>query len=404
MKRVAAILVVSSTAYAGGLERPNGISARGTGMGGAFTAWADDATAVWFNPGALDAVDPQVHVGGELVVGPRSYVPVAADGTRGASQDATLVAPTPSLGIVGRFVDEDRPSRFTLGFGIYNTFGGDVSFAKTGQPALDATRDLLVEANGAAALHISDRLSIGGAIRFGLGLFKVESTQMPFDASVSGTGVGVGMTWGALVRATDTVRIGVAWRSPLRVTTKGSGTVTFAGPAEHHDVRHEQNWPQQASLGVGWQATHELKLAAQLDWTEWSQVDKIVVEFPASALPDQIYPEYWNDSWTVRAGGEYTLSSTLAVRGGAYVDTAAVPDRTIERQYIDSNKLGLSAGASLHAAGWRFDAALDGIIPTTRTVTNNAMDVMGFTPLVNKAPGDYRGTLLTLELAAARPF
>ena len=31
-------------------------------------------------------------------------------------------------------------------------------------------------------------------------------------------------------------------------------------------------------------------------------------------------------------------------------------------------------------------------------------DVMGFTPLVNKAPGDYRGTLITFELAAARPF
>jgi hypothetical protein len=94
----------------------------------------------------------------------------------------------------------------------------------------------------------------------------------------------------------------------------------------------------------------------------------------------------------------------IAVRAGAYFDTSAVPDRTIERQYLDANKLGLSGGASLHAAGWRFDAALDGIIPTTRTVANNAMDVMGFTPLVNKAPGDYRGTLLTFELAAARRF
>ncbi|HUS33270.1 MAG TPA: outer membrane protein transport protein, partial [Kofleriaceae bacterium] len=299
---------------------------------------------------------------------------------------------------------DDRPSRFTLGFGVWNTFGGDVAFPKTGMPALDTTRDIVVEANVAAAMHVSDRFAVGAAVRLGIGFFKVESTDAPFDADLSASGVGVAMTWGALFRPTDAVRVGLTWRSPLRVTTKGSGTISFGGPAERHDVRHRQNWPQQVSLGVGWQGTPQLKLATQIDWTEWSQVDEIRVEFPASVLPAQIYPEYWDDSWTLRAGGEYAVSSVLALRAGTYFDTSAVPDRTIERQYLDTDKLGLSGGASLRAGGWRFDAALDGVIPTTRTVENNAMDVMGFTPLVNKAPGDYRGTLITFEVAAARPF
>jgi long-chain fatty acid transport protein len=405
VKRFASIAIVllAGTAHAGGLQRPNGISARGTGMGGAWNTFADDPTAIWFNPGALDDVDSQVMLGGELVYGPREYTPMTSMGP-GAKQEATILSPVPSLGIVGRTVEDDRPNRFTLGFGIWNTFGGDVAFPKTGMPALDTTRDIVVEANAAAAMHISDRLAIGGAFRLGVGLFKVESTMAPFDADMSASGVGVAMTWGALFKATQNVRIGVTWRSPLRVTTKGTGTIVFGGPPERHDVRHRQNWPQSASLGVGWQTTPELKLAAQVDWTEWSQVDKIVVEFPQSPLPTQIYPEYWDDSWTMRAGGEYAISSRVAVRAGAYFDTAAVPDRTLERQYLDTNKLGLSAGTSVGLGSWRFDAALDGIIPTTRTVENNAMDVMNFTPLVNKAPGDYRGTLITFELAAARPF
>ncbi|HTL36667.1 MAG TPA: outer membrane protein transport protein [Kofleriaceae bacterium] len=408
MKRFAFIAIalgaVTHAAHAGGLERPNGISARGTGLGGAFTAFADDPTAIWFNPAALDATEPQVMIGGELVYGPREYTPVAADGTRGAKQEATIISPVPSLGVVGRFDYDDRPSRFTLGFGVWNTFGGEAAFPKTGMPALDTTRDIAIEADGAAALHISDRLAVGGTFRLGIGLFKVESTMKPFDSDISASGVGVAMAWGALFKATDDIRIGLTWRSPLRVTTKGSGTIVFGGPAERHDVRHRQNWPQQVSLGVGWQTSPRLKLAAQLDWTQWSQIDKITVEFPASALPTQIYPEYWDDSWTARVGGEYALSPALALRAGTYFDTTAVPDRTIERQYLDSNKLGLSAGTTLRAAGWRFDAALDGIIPTTRTVENNATDVMGFTPLVNTAPGDYRGTLITFELSAARPF
>lgn len=405
MKRIAAILVgVSATAHAGGLERPNGISARGSGMGGAWCALADDATAIWFNPGALDATDPQVMIGGEYVYGPRSYTPLAMDGTHGPAQKATVSSPVPSIGIVGRIANDDQPSRFTLGFGVWNTFGGDVAFPKTGDPALDTTRDLVIEAQGGAALHVSDRLAIGAAVRLGIGLFAVDSTKAPFDANLSGSGVGVAMTWGALFKATDKVRIGLSWRSPMHVTTKGTGTFDFGGPAERHDVRHVQNWPQKVSLGVGGQATPALKLAAQIDWTEWSQMDQIVVEFPASALPSQIYAEHWRDTFTLRGGGEYAVSDMVRLRAGAYFDMYAVPDQSLERQYLDTNKVGLSAGTSLLAGGWRFDAAVDGVIPTTRTVDSNATAVMGFTPLVNKAPGDYRGQLFTFELAAARPF
>src|SRR5688572_2846515 len=115
MKRALALLLVGGTAYAGGTQRPNGISARGVGMGGAWAAWADDPTAIYFNPGALDAVDPQVMVGTEVVLGPRRYTPLNADGSSGEPQTTTIAAPLPTLGVVGRFSEDGEPSRFTLG-------------------------------------------------------------------------------------------------------------------------------------------------------------------------------------------------------------------------------------------------------------------------------------------------
>ena len=404
MKRVLALLLISSTAYAGGTVRPNGISARGVSLGGAWVAWADDATAIYFNPGALDAMEPQVTLGAEYVLGPRKYTPIAADGTRGEPQETTIASPVPTLGLVGRFNYNDQPSRFTLGLGVWNTFGGRVAYPKTGMPALDATQDLCIEVNGAAALHISDRFAIGGAFRLGIGFFHVESTMNPFDADLSSSGVGVGMTWGALIRPTDRLRIGLNWRSPMRITTKGSGTVTNLGVTDRHDIRHDQNWPQTVQLGFAYSATSKLRLAAQVDWSQWSQIDTIEVIFPAGGLPDQIYPEYWNDNWTVRLGGEYAVSRKVQLRAGTYYDTPAVPDRTLERQYSDSHKVGVSLGASLHAAGWRFDAAGDAIIPRLRTVENNANAVEGVDALRNKAPGDYIGSLITFELAATRQF
>lgn len=407
MKRmlVLALVLATSTAYAGGTVRPNSISARGVGMGGAWAAWADDATAIYFNPGALDTVNSHVMLGGEFVIGPRSYTPLAADGTYGEPQKMTIASPVPSLGVVGRFADDGQPSRFTLGLGLWNTFGGRVSYPKTGMPALDVTQDLCIEVNGGVGFHVSDRFSIGAAVRLGIGFFHIESTMNPFDANLSSNGVGAGMTVGALFRPTDTLRVGVNWRSPLRITTKGSGTVVSStGVPENLQVEHGQNWPQQVQLGLGVQASRALKLAAQVDWSQWSQIDTIEVLFPNGELPNQIYPAYWRDNWTARLGADYTVNNAFALRGGTYYDTQAVPDATLERQYSDSDKVGLSVGASVYAGRWRVDFAADGIIPRTRTVPHNADEVAGVSSLSNKAPGDYRGSLITFELAAARTF
>ena len=405
MKRVLALLLVSSTAYAGGTVRPNGISARGVGMGGAWVAFADDVTAVYFNPGALDAMPSQFTLGAEFVIGPRKFTPLNPDGTTGEPQKTTISSPVPTLGVVGRFSSDDEPSRFTLGLGVWNTFGGKVAYPKTGMPALDETQDLCIEVDGGASLHISDRLSIGAAARLGLGFFHVATTQKPFDSDLSSNGIGFGLIAGALYRPTDTVRIGLNWRSPLRVSTSGSGIVTqTAGMPMSHDVEHDQNWPQQVQLGVGVQTTPSLKLAAQVDWSQWSQIDTIEVTFPNGGLPNQIYPEYWQDNYTFRVGAEYAVSAAFQLRTGGYYDTPAVPDQSLERQYSDSHKFGVSLGATARAGEWRFDFAADGIIPRNRHVPSNADEVMGIGALVNKAPGDYIGSLITFEAAAARQF
>ncbi len=400
MKRALALLLISGTAYAGGTVRPNGISARGVSMGGAWAAWADDPTAIYFNPGALDAMDSQLMLGAEFVVGPRKFTPLEPDGTTGDPQTTTLASPVPSLGVVGRFNDGDEPSRFTLGLGVWNTFGGRVSYPKTGMPAKDVTQDLCVEVNGAVAFHVSDRLSIGAAARLGLGFFHVETTMDPFDAVLSSSGVGIGATIGALFRPSENVRVGLNWRSPMRVSTKGSGTVS----GTRVEVAHDQNWPQMVQLGLGIQTTPQLKLAFQVDWAQWSQLDTIDIMFPNSSLPTQALPAYWSDNYSARVGGEYAFSHRVQVRAGAYYDSPAVPDLTLERQYSDSHKLGVSLGTSVHAAGWRFDLAADGIIPRTRHIADNSDDVMGIEALQNAAPGDYTGSLLTFELAAARAF
>jgi long-chain fatty acid transport protein len=212
------------------------------------------------------------------------------------------------------------------------------------------------------------------------------------------------MAWGILFKPTSTVRIGAAWRAPMHITTTGNGTfVDTTNTTQQTAVEHEQDWPQSASLGLGIQPSPRLKLALQVDWVQWSTITDLVVKLPGSGNPDQIYNEQWNDSWTGRVGADVTVSQAVALRGGLYADTSAVPDRTIERQYLDSFKVGVAAGGSFRTGPWRIDAALDVVPPlATRTVKQNT----AMTPEYDraKAPGDYKGTLITFEASLARVF
>lgn len=408
MNRVAqgailAILVAASSAHAGGLARPNIISARGVGLGGAFTAIADDPTAWYANPAGAAWADDGFAIGAEFVYAPRSYTPVDAAGTRGPAQTATAVAPLPALGVIVHPRIDGAPSRLALGAGIWNNFGGQIHYPKMADPAqraINSTTDLVFEVGAGAAYEVDDTFAIGGTLRLGVGVFSVDANSLPLDANLSASGVGVSATLGALFRPTPKLTIGASWRAGMDIATAGSGQIGAMGTL---NVKHVQKWPQIASLAVAVAAASKLKVTGQLDWTQWSRFDRLSIEFPDNPSLVQILDFDWNDTWTVRGGAEYGLAHG-AIRAGAYYDTSAVPDRTIERTYLDSNKIGVAVGGSAMLGAWRFDGALDFTLPGTRKVPDNRPDfsAAAWATQANIAPGEHSGSVLTLELAAMR--
>jgi long-chain fatty acid transport protein len=401
-------LLLPSTAVAGGLARPNNLSARGVSLGGAFVAVADDATAWHFNPAGTAFAEPAVHLGAELVIAPRTYVPVDAAGNRGPAQKPeTPIVPLPALGLAVRVSD-----RVTVGAGVWNTFGGQLEYCADRAACqaehatdmlggvIDNTQNAVIELVTGASYRVDDTLAVGGAMRVGYGLFKVMTTSRPADSKVSASGVGVGASLGATWRPSPAVTVAASWRSGLSVETTGDGLIGDVTVP----VEHTQTWPQSASLGAAFAAGPDVTISTQLDWTQWSRYERIVVDFPASTVV-QIYPLDWDDSYGLRAGVEWRQSRRLALRGGAYFDSNAIPDYTMERQYLDRNKVGLSYGASLGLGAWRVDVGGDllGVVGgSPRTVPDNSAEVAGFPALRNVSPGEYSSKLLTFELAVVR--
>lgn len=393
----AALVAAAGTARAGGLERPNGIGARAVGQGGAFVAVADDATAWHWNPGAAALTPPSLVLGGELVIAPRSYTPIDAAGTRGEPQSPdTPIAPIPTVAVTTRL-----SPRVAVGGGVWNTYGGQLRYPRTGAPAIDATQELVLEGAIGVAYRVTPRLAIGATARIGLGLFSVETTQRPVDSEVSGSGVGLGVGLGLAWRPHPRLAIGATWRSGITIETTGEGQLDLGGGLTA-DMQHTQRWPQSAELGVAVAVTPTVRMAAQLDWTGWSRFERLEVRFPAQPPLDQIYALDWEDSLSGRLGVEWGAAPNVSVRGGVYVDGNAVPDRTIERQYLDSTKVGGAIGGGVRLGPWRVDAAFDLVAGPPRVVDDNRGEVGPWGTQANVAPGEHDGSVYTLELTVGR--
>ena len=69
-------------------------------------------------------------------------------------------------------------------------------------------------------------------------------------------------------------------------------------------------------------------------------------------IPDLPIPKEFQDSVSVRTGGDYTFGEALTLRGGAFYETSAVPQKRIDVSQVDGPKIGLSAGATWRSGRW----------------------------------------------------
>jgi long-chain fatty acid transport protein len=397
-------LLATAGAHAAGLGRPNVGGARAIGWGGAFTAIADDPTALHFNPaGMASQPDDTVLVGSETIVAPRSWKPLDADGNLGPAQTPSN-APSflPLLGYVTRLHQEGVPSRWALGIGFWNTFGGSLDYG-AGDPSVkqvNATSIALLEVVPGIAYEVNDFLQLGVGFRLGYGIFTVNATKHPTaSADVSTAGVGAGFSTGAMVSPTRNLHFGLVWRSAITVDTKGSGDIDFGdGMPKTVDSSMTEEWPQQASIAMHWQATEHFGLALQADWTDWSSMQKLTIV--ASGATD-VNDLDFEDSYAAHLGVQYAFTDDFALRGGYTFDGNAVPDRTIDRTFFDQPKHCAAIGSSWNVREWlTLDAAFEAVVGPVRHVPRNDDALGGFGSRANIAPGDYAGQIYTLEVAA----
>jgi long-chain fatty acid transport protein len=390
---IAAVCLVAATLSFGNGLNLNSIGARALAMGGAFIGLANDLSALYWNPAGL------------------AFFKVKTFGFYGAdiipSGTYNLTLPDPiaaALGVSPTVVDTSTQTKHYLGamfgyvhpisdnlvagFGVYQPSGLGAAWPSADLAYLSGNRqDIewmskvgLITFAPTLAYKVNDRISFGAQLNVNYGIFdigtyagKLEPPLVPatFDLGQyeeSEKGWGIGATFSALFKPSETFSLGLSLRTPTTIKFSGEAKISnlgFLGFAGASDMEREVKWPLWVGGGAAFKPLANLTLTADLQYSAWNVIDVIETTYTdplwaqlMSASGKTEMPMHWDNRIQFRCGAEYALKSGLALRAGYYYDPAPAPDTTMNilLPNYDFNVITLGVGYTLGALQLDFGA------------------------------------------------
>jgi long-chain fatty acid transport protein len=362
-----------AVARGGGIEVPMQ-SARAAGQADAFTAQADDPSAIFYNPAGLTQLrGTNLSAGAYLL---QADWNLNADNGNDASMHQLTVLP--HFYIATDFGLE----RWRFGIGVNNVHGLDEDWGDTGplRTIVDEAKLSVINIAPTVAYKVTDQFSLGMAINVYYGSLEL-TRNVPLGApptpegqfDYSGNDLAFGVTPGVLWKINDRHALGAYYRSPFSLDFDGDASVklngnALAGPS---DTEASLDFPQSIGVGYAFRPVQPLKLEANVIWTDWEAVDEVLFTSDNAAFNGQTLPADWDSGFTYRLGAEYQVNPKWALRTGYAYSETAVPDATFSPIVPDSDYHLVSIGTGYATARWGIDVAAQYIHRETHSVSGS---------------------------------
>lgn len=377
------------------IPHPVGSGARALGLGGAFIAVADDATAASWNPGALIQLEkPEISVVGAFLLGHQDYNGGDTGLAMGDEQDSRGELNYASIAYP--FTVFRKNMVVSLNYQQKYDFLMDVNLQrKENAPFFNyqAEDQFKVEGGIAAltpamAIQVIPKLSLGLAVNFytdeGFGNYAwTETTHERGTGNLLGgdfnrtiddevtyknfqaINLSTGLLWDVWTAEDKLITFGAVYHSKYtadidrvdntrqtvyRITS--SQTVNSQSHARDH---MEIDFPMSAGMGLGFRYNDALLFSFDVTWTDWSDFKQKNEEtgeetrpLGAASLENKI-----SDTYAVRYGTEYLIfleKVIVPVRGGLFYD----PRPSLEEA---ADIYGFSVGSGLAFHRLSIDAA-----------------------------------------------
>jgi long-chain fatty acid transport protein len=399
-------------------------------MGGAFTAVANNPSAIWHNPAGLSWVEgTQVLLGGTLIFPTGSVnMPniglVRPDLGQKFDQVQQIFTP-PNVYITHKFSD-----RVTAGIGFMAPFGLGTKWQKTNDSPpsfplayLGYNNDMQTFfINPTIAVKVLDNLSLAVGCSYIFSKLTLDLYQSfgPFieggaaydvPTAMKGTGDSFNFNAGVLYKGKG-FSLGASYRSHFNI--KYSGTVTLDNqflPAPLQpdvptsgDVTTTFKFPAILTLGLAIDISPKLLWSFDLHTYYWKRFDSYTanITFPDPFGTQTLTaPQLWKNSHCVRMGFQYLATDKLTLRLGGFFDEAPQPVETMDPNLPDSDRWAITGGVSYRFGKLTLDVGLHSEHFLART-SQHGFIFGPFDP--NPAAGTYKTEALLLGINLGYKF
>lgn len=355
--------------------------AKATGMGGAFSATADDPSAIFYNvAGIAYQRETAVTLGGTLIsfrneftgadyefpgpgttesyedhlfTPPNAYfiMPIGENATFGIGQFTPYGLRThweEQDAFTGRFISQDANLKV---FSVQPSFAWKTSNGKfaVGVGAEWRTSKVSLEKNIAAVNP------------FTLQVADIGHVVLTSDEINDAWGYNVGI----IMRPNDRWSVGVNYRAPITIDYKGDADFTqiSTGNAQFDAIVATQlppdqgittsvDFPANLQIGIATTAIPTWTLEFDAVLTTWSEFESLIVDFENPSTPSLVNNEHWEDAWSYRLGANKHVNDMWQVQLGVLYDESPQPVWNVGPLLPDSDRVGLSFGVQLTHGNW----------------------------------------------------
>lgn len=351
-------------------------SASATGQGSAFTAQADDASAVYYNPAGMTQLPGIQFSGGMLFVGGGTNfkAPSGASATGGFNNSFAYPPPV-NLYVTANLKDLGVKALgdTTLGLAIVSPFGISNEYPANG-PFATATTSVafeLIDIKPTVAYKLNDQLSFG----FGLDVYTFlpflgqGQAESIFNSSggpglppagsrieINGRDTAIGYNFSTMytpLRNEDgkpILNVGFVYRSNTDMNLRGQ---YMSNGKLLADASTNFSLPAVYTLGVAYwplrNKDREWKFEIDLDYTGWQNFRNNNVTLSTGSTISA--PRHWQNATTLMLGTEHKWLHVdrlpgweIAARAGYWYAETPVPDATFNPSVPDSNSNSMTLG------------------------------------------------------------
>lgn len=374
--------------------------AKAMGMAGAFTAQADDPSAMFHNVAGLAfQKERRFAVGTTLIaLGDSTFqgaAPFPGPSVTGEQEDQ-LVVPS------HLYYVQPLSGEWTFGLGVNNPFGLVTEWRDPDEWAgrfLSTRADLATyDINPSLGWQVTPEVALGfGAIiRFAevqldrraatVNPFTLRQTEVARVGLESDLDTGLGWNVGFLHRYNNSFSWGFSYRSKVEVDWSGDARFTqvatgfpqfdaavaaslpFGSPTP---IETTLEFPDMASLGFLFALSPSARLEVDVNWTGWSSFDTLVIDFTDRPELTSTLVEEWEDVYNYRLGLSWAASPSSEWRLGYVYDETPQPDASVSPLLPDADRTGYTIGYGYTSGGGTtFDVAFMYLPFDERTTTN----------------------------------